>query len=111
MGHAPDAAVDNVVDAEVASGNKWIDVRASITHHAACRAHDETLHIAQTSDKCVGESDAEILVTCVICSRTENSERQHGDRFVIYLQLAGNRRKGSETMVQLAQQVVETWVA
>ena len=104
---APEAAVDNVVNAEIASRDEWIDRGAVITKHAAGWTHDQTLHVAETSDECVSQSYAQIFVTGVFSRRTENPERKHRDRFLIRPQLAGNRGQRSEAVVQLAQQIVE----
>ena len=59
------AAVDDVVDTKIASGHERIDRSAAITQHAAGRTHDQTLHVTETSDQRVSQSDAEIFVASV----------------------------------------------
>src|SRR6185295_8166521 len=108
--NAPDAAVDHVINSEIASGDQRIDRGAVITQHAARRSHDETLNVAESRDQCVSKSDTQILVPRVFSRRTQNTEGKYGDRLLVFTQLPGNRRERRQTVIQLAQQIVETRV-
>src|SRR6185369_14853942 len=104
------AAVDHVVDTEVASGDQRIDRGAVITQDATRRSHDETLHVAQSRDQRISETDTEILITRIFSRRTQDAEGKYGDRLLVSTQLTGNRRQRGQTMVQPAQHIVEARV-
>src|SRR6185369_4805026 len=104
---ATQTPVDHVIDTKIASGDQRIDRSAVITQHAARRSHDETPNVAESRDQCVSESDTEILVTGVFSRRTQNAEGKYGDRLLVFTQLPGNGRQRSQTVIQLAQQIVE----
>src|SRR6185436_13110573 len=71
----------------------------------------ETSNVAESRDQRIGETDAQILVAGVFSRRTQNAEGKYGNRLLVFTQLTGNRRQCSQTMVQLAQQIVEARVA
>ena len=95
----PETAVDHVIDSEIAPCDEGIDRCAVITQHAAGRTHDEALHVTEASNQRVSQPNAEILIAGVFPRRTHHSKRQHRDRFEVCLQLSGERRQCSESMV------------
>jgi hypothetical protein len=84
--HPAQAAVENIIDLQIATGRQRIHHRSAIAQHTACRPHDQTPDIAQPGDQRVRQPDTEVLIAGIFNWRGQHLERQNGDRFLI-----GNR--------------------
>jgi hypothetical protein len=105
--HAAQAAVENIIDLQIAAGRQRIHHRPAIAQHTACRPYDKTSDITQPGDQRVRQPEAEILIAGIFNWRGQHLERQYGDRFLIGNRFGRERRHRRQAVIQLAQEFFE----